>query len=124
MNYWLKMKRLRELFDEKHPLNYLVLESPAGQEFVRINSYDCLGMGWSDDDYPLDELLAMAEECDYQDGICDALHQLDGEGKCIHVRHSTEMGQDWNYTEAAMAPQNPGEYPRWGWVDLSNVMNR
>ena len=110
-NYWEKMARLRELFDSKHPLNYFVMESPAGQKFARIHSYDCCGMGWSDDDYPLDLLLAAAEGCDDQDGITDSMHYLAMCGLSVHIQQSTEIGQDWNQAEAAVKPQPSQKFP-------------
>ena len=121
MNYWLKMAKIRELFEEKHPLNYFVMESPAGQEFVRIHGYDCLGMGWSDDDYYLDHLLYHLEGCKSDDEVDDMLHWLASTGRRIHVQHSATCGQDWDEARAATLPHTLNG---WGWCDLSDVMNR
>ena len=72
MNYWLKMARIRELFEELHPLNYIVEESSLGTDYVGICSYSCIPLGNEPDVHTvhrIDSMLRTLEECKTGDEV-------------------------------------------------------
>lgn len=61
------LEKIKERFELLHPLNYMVEESPKGEDWVRLRGYDCLGM-FPDTirDLNIEGVWALLEQC--QDG--------------------------------------------------------